>query len=275
MPKTLITICARSGSKGVPGKNLRKMHGKPLIMWTIEQAKKYADADICVSSDSDEILEIASSVNTIKRPDELAQDDTPKLDVIRHAVDIMSRRLQSDYDVVVDLDATNPIRKPEDIGNSIEKMRETDASVVVSAVKARKNPYFNMLEDFYDYQRIVKGGHEVNIANRQEAPQCWDMNASITVFDRQFLDDNDFANTPTATPRLAVYEMSEESSFDIDTPFDWEVVEWLMGKDLKPGKSQKSKKAKTHRGVGGSGKSITSTSAKGSTSDTVATSKRG
>ena len=230
MNKTLITICARGGSKGLQNKNLRELHGKPLIMWTVEQALAYKDADVCVSSDSQDILDSVkeTGVEIIERPKELAEDDTPKIATIRHAVSIMARRTQRNYNIIIDLDCTNPIRKVEDIGNSIKKLEETGASVVVSATKARKNPYFNILEDYYDFQRIVKGSHAINLGSRQEAPKCWDMNASITVFEKQWLDDNEFAKTPTATPRLAVYEMPIESAFDIDTELDFKIVEYLM-----------------------------------------------
>lgn len=235
----LIVICARGGSKGLPNKNLKPMHGKPLIMWTVEQALGYK-ADVCVSSDSRDLLDIVDGcgIDIIERPKELAQDDTSKIAAIRHAVSIMARRTQANYTTIIDLDCTNPVRNPEDIGNSIKKLHETGASVVVSAVKARKNPYFNILEDYYDYQRLCGGGHTTNLGSRQEAPQCWDMNASITVFEKQWLDDNEFAKTPTATPRLAVYEMPPESAFDIDNEFDWKIVEWLMktkvNKELGP-----------------------------------------
>ena len=244
----LVTICARKGSKGLPGKNTKDLHGKPLILWTVEQALEWSvgnpeeSRDVCVSTDSEEVVNIIEGMplDIIERPTELGKDDTPKLAVIRHALDIMTRRKQKKYEIVVDLDVTNPIRTTQNIQESVQLLRKKAVNVVVSATKARKNPYFNQLEDYYDLCRLVKGGHAGNFTSRQEAPNVWDMNASITVMTDLFLDLNEFANTPTATPSLAMYEMPAFSAFDIDTELDFRIVEFLLCLDLTNGNPLKS-----------------------------------
>jgi len=161
MPNTLVTICARKGSKGLPGKNTKPLHGKPLIMWTIEQSqawnklrsdiepdweKDYSqpNGDICVSTDSSEVVSLVSGLgmDIIERPGRLAEDNTAKLDVIRHALNIMQRRKQKKYEMVIDLDVTNPMRTPEMIREAVWEFQEKDAGVLVSATKARKKPIF-------------------------------------------------------------------------------------------------------------------------------------
>jgi len=251
----LITICARSGSKGLPGKNIRLLHGKPLITWTLEQAVEYKTyrpsgdepswdepeeiRDIVVSTDSEQIADIARQAivkfgnfidsngisNVIIRPKELAQDDTPKIDVIRHAHKKMIEKGKR-YDMIVDLDVTNPMRTVQDIDKCCDLLLGNDANAVVSVTKARKSPYFNQLEDYYGFARLVKPDLTTR---RQDAPQTWDMNASIFVLAPEFLEMDD-VHSPCHTNRLTVYEMPEWCAFDIDSELDLDLVNLLMVK---------------------------------------------
>jgi len=246
MGNTLVTICARKGSKGLPGKNIKLLHGKPLIMWTVEQAqawnklrpdlepdweKDYSqpNGDIVISTDSVEVVDLVEgmALDIIGRPENLTQDDTPKVDVIRHALDIMSLRKQKKYETIIDLDVTNPMRTPENIREAVWKFKETDANVLVSAVKARKNPFFNQIQENYGFYKLISG-HTTNFASRQDAPQIYDLNAAITIFSHLFFELFEYAKTPTVTPQLAMYEMPEWSAFDIDTELDFQLVEYLM-----------------------------------------------
>jgi len=126
--KRLCTICARGGSKGVKGKNIRPLLGKPLIAHSIEQARKSGlFAAIAVSSDSDIILQIAKEWGVdflIKRPDELATDHAAKLPVIRHCVAEVERQSGYCFDTIVDLDATSPLRSVEDICSAVALLEE-------------------------------------------------------------------------------------------------------------------------------------------------------
>ena len=256
--KKLITICARGGSKGLPGKNIRLLHGKPLITWTLEQAVEYKTyrpsdyksswnepeeiRDIIVSTDSEQIADIARQAivkfgnfidnngvsNVIIRPKELAQDNTPKMDVIRHAHKMMTQK-DKHYDMIVDLDVTNPMRTAQDIAKSCDLLLENDANAVVSVTKARKSPYFNQLEDYYGFARLVKPDLATR---RQDAPQTWDMNASILVLAPEFIEMDD-VHSPCHTNRLTVYEMPEWCAYDCDSELDFQILEYLMCLDLK------------------------------------------
>src|SRR3989338_9811887 len=118
MNNILLTIAARGGSKGVKNKNIRFLAGMPLIAHTILQAKQWGKAaKIICSTDSKEIAEVARSYGALvpfTRPAELAQDTSGKIDCLRHALKTMEQMDQTKYDVLVDLDATAPLRKISD-----------------------------------------------------------------------------------------------------------------------------------------------------------------
>jgi len=146
----LCTICARGGSKGVAGKNVRQMLGKPLIVYSIEQARASGlFGAVAVSSDSDEILEIAARWNVdfaVRRPPELASDTAAKLPAIRHCVAEVERLTGASFETLVDLDATSPLRIPEDVRATVELLETRDADNVITVAPARRSPYFNLVE---------------------------------------------------------------------------------------------------------------------------------
>lgn len=226
--KRLCTICARGGSKGVKGKNVRMLVGKPLIAHSIEQARASGLFDtLAVSSDSDEILEVArrwGCDHVIKRPDELATDQAAKLPVIRHCVAEVERLAACSFDTLVDLDATSPLRTPADIAAAVRLLEDSGAGNVLTAMPARRSPYFNLVE--VDANGIVHLSKPLGkaVVRRQDAPKCFDMNASIYVWRRPVLFDS--PGLFNADTRL--YVMPEERSIDIDSELDFRFVEHLM-----------------------------------------------
>lgn len=229
MNRILCTMCMRSGSKGVPSKNLRKMHGKPLMAYTIEQALESGLFEhVVISTDSEKIAKTARSFGAkswFLRPNELATDKAPKLPVIRHVFQEAQKYYGHHFDVLVDLDATSPLRKIEDITGAYRQFIDEDADILITGCPSRKNPYFNMVEKVNG--RIQK----VNQLNkppvrRQDAPQVYDMNASIYIFKRDALLGND----TLFTEKTSLYVMPEERSVDIDTEHDWDFVEFLLEK---------------------------------------------
>ena len=224
----ICTICARGGSKGVKNKNIRDLHGKPLIAYSISQARDSGLFDcIAVSSDSDEILATAATWGVdylIKRPDELATDQAAKLPVIRHCVIEVERISGQTFDVIVDLDATSPLRIPEDIERCVHLIEECSVSNVITGTPARRSPYFNLVE--VNEQGAVQLSKELDIPviRRQDAPKCYDMNASIYVWARQAL----FENARLFTRETKLFVMPEERSIDIDSEIDFDFVELLM-----------------------------------------------
>lgn len=226
------TICARGGSKGVPGKNTRELKGKPLIAHTIEQAKKTGLFDaIGVSSDSEQILDAARRHGAdilVRRPDELATDTAAKLPAIRHCLEMVEKEAGKRCEIFADLDATAPLRVPEDIIGAVRLLEKHHVSSVITGTAARHSPYFNLVE--LDTNRVPRISKTLDrpLVRRQDAPRCYDMNASIYVWNRDafmrkpevFYDDT------------LLYEMPPERSVDIDSELDFEIVKVLMDKML-------------------------------------------
>lgn len=226
--KRLCSICARGDSKGVKGKNIRNLLGKPLISHSIEQAKQSALFEkIAVSSDSDEILAIAEKWKAdilIKRPDELATETAAKLPVIKHCVEETEKRLKKTFDLIVDLDVTSPLRTIEDIKRAVYLLEGKKGSNVISGTPSHRSPYFNLVEVGEDQTvRLVKTASSP-IIRRQDAPKTYDLNASIYGWKREQL----FQMRTLFGEKTLLYIMPEERSIDIDTELDFFIVESLM-----------------------------------------------
>ncbi len=228
--KRLCTVCARGGSKGVEGKNLRLLQGKPLLVWTLEQARDAGLFDfLAVSSDSEAILDAARSFGVdlaLRRPDALSSDQAAKVPAIVHAVRTAEAAAGETFDVTVDLDATAPLRLPADIRGAVELLEARGVSSVITGSPARRSPYFNLVERQADGSVVRSKPLPQAIVRRQDAPVCFDMNASIYVWRRDALLDD----PRVLYPDTLLYEMPEERSHDIDTPLDFEIVEFLMSR---------------------------------------------
>lgn len=227
--KRLGSICARGGSKGVSSKNTRVVAGKPLIAHTIHQAlsSKLFDC-ISVSSDSDEILNIAKQFGAnvvIKRPDELATDNIAKLFVIQHCMLETEKLINIKFDTIVDMDCTSPLRSINDIIESIKLFESTkEASNLITGTRARRSPYFNMVAKKNNGFVELAARSENPIVRRQDAPDCYDMNASIYIWSRESL----LSLNKVISEKTIIYEMPEERSLDIDSNFDFEFVSYLL-----------------------------------------------
>lgn len=226
----ICTICARGGSKGVKNKNIRLLAGLPLIAHTILQAKESKLFDmITVSSDSQEILDIASKFGAdllVKRPDELASDFISKLPSIRHAVEESEILFGKQFDVIVDMDVTSPLRMIYDIKNAVDLMLDNNVSNVITGAPARRSPYFNLVEEDENGVVGLSKPPQTPLFRRQDSPRCYDMNASIYVWKRYSL----FENPTVFNKDTIIYVMPEERSTDIDSELDFEIVEMLFKK---------------------------------------------
>lgn len=227
--KVLCTICARGGSSGVKNKNIKNLCGKPLIAHSITQAKNSNLFNlIAVSSDSAKIRRIAKkwgAEHIIDRPAELASATAAKLPAIQHAVLEAEKVYENQFDFIVDLDATAPLRIVDDITTSFKMLIEhPNANNLVTACRSRRSPYFNMLEiNSNGFSSLVKSS-ETLIHRRQDTPACYDMNASIYIWRRDAL----FNSKSIITDRTLLYVMPEERSIDIDAMLDWRLVKLLM-----------------------------------------------
>jgi CMP-N,N'-diacetyllegionaminic acid synthase len=232
--KILCTICARGGSKGVKNKNLRHILGKPLIAHTIEQAfKANIFSKIVVSTDSKAIGEAAKTFGAdyiIERPESLARDAAPKVPAIRHALVESERHYGKEYDLVVDLDATSPLRNSDDIVQATNTCISNDFDNVITAAPARRSPYFNLIEENSSGHVVLSKNLPESIFRRQDVPRCFDMNASIYVWKRKVLLEQD----KLFLEKTGLYEMPEERSLDIDSELDFKLVEFLMKRNDMP-----------------------------------------
>ena len=224
----ICVICARGGSKGVPNKNLRMLQGKPLLAYSILQAKETnLFSSIAVSSDSQKILAAAKEWGAdalIERPGDLALDTSPKMPAIAHCVKTAEQMTGKAFEIIVDLDATAPLRSVDDILQAVGLLERRKVSNVITGTPARRSPYFNLVEE--DEKGVVHLSKKsaVPVVRRQDVPKCYDMNASIYVWMRQALfEKNTLFNSDTL-----IYEMPPERSLDIDSELDFQMVEFLM-----------------------------------------------
>ena len=180
----LCTICARAGSKGLKNKNIKNLNGKPLIFYTIDQAiKSKIFNKIVVSTDSKIIRNIALKygANSLSlRSEDLSNDLTAKIDVIKDVHKESEIFFNQNFDHIIDLDVTSPLRNISDIKKSYLSFIKNNSDNLLSVCEARKNPYFNMIEFQNGKIQRVKS-LKYNIHARQQAPQVYEMNASIYI----------------------------------------------------------------------------------------------
>lgn len=222
----IATICARGGSQGLPGKNIRPLHGKPLIAWTIEQALACAAiGSVHVSTDDPAIAEVARAFGADVpglRPAALATAAAPKLPVIAHLVGEVEAAGVS-VSRIVDLDPTSPLRALADIDACLDLL-DDDTDCVITAYPAEKNPYFNMVELDAGGLAALSKPLGAAVTGRQQAPAVYAMNASIYVWHRHSLEKGIWAG------RTRLHVMPRERSIDVDSLIDFELVELIMAK---------------------------------------------
>ncbi|MGV3570249.1 MAG: acylneuraminate cytidylyltransferase family protein [Ramlibacter sp.] len=229
---TIATICARGGSKGLPGKNIRPFAGKPLIVHSIEQALACAAiGEVFVSTDDAAIAEVARAAGAsvpCLRPAELATDAAGKLPVIEHLVRFLEAQGRT-VARIVDLQPTSPLREPADIAAALAT--RPDADLVVSVAPARDNPYFNLVEAQPEgWVTLSKGAGQ---GRRQDAPDVYALNGSIYVWQRQALAHA--ARHGLWSVRVAPFVMPRWKSADIDDLEDFEYAEWLHARHVRGG----------------------------------------
>jgi len=230
--KILITICARSGSKGIPGKNIKQLNGKPLIYYTIKVARQFQQAfkevSIVLSTDAEEIMKVAENYGLktdYHRPESLAGDTIGKLDVISDVLLWKEEVSHCRFDYILDLDVTSPLRNLHDLSVAFEIIKNNeDAINLFSVSPAGRNPYFNMVEQKENgFFALVKQTEGVVLA-RQSAPKVYDMNASFYFYKRAFFD---LGSKVAIADKSLIYEVPH-ACFDLDKPMDFEILSYLM-----------------------------------------------
>jgi CMP-N,N'-diacetyllegionaminic acid synthase len=220
--KVLAIIPARGGSKGVPRKNIREVAGKPLIAWTIEEAKKSKYIDrLVLSSEDAEIIKVAKEWACdvpFVRPAELSQDETPGIEPVLHAIQSLPG-----YDYVVLLQPTSPLRKVEDIDGCIETIVAKKAKCCVTVTEPEKSPYWmHVINPEGKLSPLITW--DCSIHNRQSLPKVFSLNGAVYVANVQWL-----AETKSFLSRDTVpYEMPRDRSLDIDTYMDLDFMIYLI-----------------------------------------------
>jgi len=223
----LAIIPARGGSKGIPRKNIKPLMAKPLIDWSIEAAKQSSCIDrIIVSTEDKEIASVACELGVdvpFMRPDELAADDTPGVAPVLHAISQLPN-----YDWILLLQPTSPLRTAEDIDGIWQFCQERGAPSAVSVCEVGKHPYWMYKCDAAErLEPLIKGRPDVT--RRQDLPPAYALNGALYLARTDWLlEQQDFIG-----PETLGYVMPSERSVDLDTPQDWRWVEFLiLGKFL-------------------------------------------
>jgi len=225
--KILCTICGRGGSKGLINKNIKSFLGKPLVSYTIKQAiKSKLFYKIALSSDSKKILKIGKKLGvdfTLKRPERLSRDLVPKTKVIKNLLFETEKAFKINFDLIVDLDITSPLRTIGDIKNSINLIKNKKKSCSSCCVApARRNPYFNMVEMKKNKLMLSKKWKK-NIIARQDAPKVFDLNASVFAWHRLGL----IKSVKIINKDTCFFIVPPHRGFDIDSKIDFDIAEYL------------------------------------------------
>jgi len=226
----LFTICGRAGSKGIKNKNIKNFCGKPLPYYTIsaidlflKSTRRNIIADIVVSTDSIELIKIMSdntmrNVDIIERDEKLSGDSVGKIAVIEDCAEQMQKRMCKKYDVVIDLDITSPLRRVIDIENVIDRHITTNADVTTTVASARRNPYFNQVKKCEQgFKRVI----DSNFTARQQAPEIYDMNASIYAYSPAYLS----TGKGVLDGYCECVEMYDTGILDLDHENDFELMQ--------------------------------------------------
>jgi N-acylneuraminate cytidylyltransferase len=229
--KTVAYIFARGGSKGLPGKNLRPLCGKPLIAWSIEHALAVKRIDhVIVSTDSEEIAKVATEYGAevpFMRPKELAQDHTPEWLAWQHAL--------TNYpcELMVSVPATAPMRFASDIDKCLDEYERGLADVIITVTEAHRSPYFNMVRLNQQNEAKLVIPSQTILNRRQDTPKLYDMTTVCYVATTKFVLENDSIFDGC----IRAVQVPKDRAIDIDSLLDFQIAESLMSARLQLRKS--------------------------------------
>ena len=230
--KAVAFIFARGGSKGLPGKNIRLLAGKPLIAWSIEHARAVQRIDrVIVSTDSQEIANVARKYGAevpFIRPAKLSGDTSPEWLAWRHALDYICQTEGSMPDVMVSIPATAPLRSPLDIENCLDEYEKGSVDVVITVTDAQRNPYFNMVKENADGTVGLVIPPQSKVTRRQDAPTMYDIATVAYVASPDFV----MAHQSAFEGRVRSVHIPVERAIDIDTLIDFKIAEILYGNTI-------------------------------------------
>lgn len=233
MKNILAIVCARAGSKGVRGKNVRDFLKFPIGYYTLSAydlfyhrySTQFGSFTFAVNTDSDDLVTQFSRTTiehiVVPRKDELAGDRVSKIDVVRDTLAAAEEQTEREYDIVLDMDLTSPLRKAEDIKNVLDALNAApQADVALSVTEPRRNPYFNQLVK--DQNGYLSTAIKSNFVARQQAPEVFDANASLYAYRPAYLkkESGIFLNA-----KLVGSMMDDTGILDIDSERDFRLME--------------------------------------------------
>lgn len=226
--KTVAFIFARSGSKGLPGKNIRPLGGKPLIAWSIEHALAVKRIErVIVSTDSNEIAAVARNYGAevpFIRPAELARDDSPEWLAWRHALNYLLEAIGTLPEVIVSVPTTAPLRLSLDIENCLDEYEKGGADMVITVTDAHRSPYFNMVKTNEDGTVGLVIPPQTAITRRQDTPLVYDIATVCYVANAWFV----MTQNAAFEGRVKAVKVPTERAIDIDTLMDFQIAESLF-----------------------------------------------
>jgi CMP-N-acetylneuraminic acid synthetase len=221
-------IFARGGSKGLPDKNILPLNGKPLIGWSIDQAKLVDRIErIIVSTDSIEIADVARAYGAevpFIRPADLALDTTPEWHVWQHALNFLKEKEGNAPEVMLSIPTTAPLRLPIDIESCLNEYEKGIFDVVITASDAHRNPYFNMIKFNSDQTVELVVSEKDEVIRRQDAPVVFDITTIAYVANTNFV----LSSTSIFNGRVGAVIVPRERAIDIDTLLDFQMAEYLL-----------------------------------------------
>lgn len=219
-------IFARGGSKGLPGKNIKPLAGKPLLQYSIDVAL-LSDLieQVFVSTDDPNIAQfvVNGGAILIERPAELATDQSPEWLSWRHAVEWATEHYGS-FDGFVSLPATSPLRSQEDVEAAIVKRQSENADICIAVTPASRSPYFNMVK--YNEVGFVElvNQPEGEVSRRQDAPKVFDITTVVYATTPQFV----LENYGLFSGKVASIEVPKARAVDIDDIYDFRLAEAII-----------------------------------------------
>ena len=226
--KAVAFIFARGGSKGLPGKNIRPLAGKPLIAWSIEHARAVQRIErVIVSTNSQAIADVALQYGAevpFMRPEELSHDTSPEWLAWRHGLNYLLETEGSLPEVMVSIPTTAPLRLPVDIENCLDEYVKTESDIVITVTESHRSPYFNMVKKNTDGTVGLIIPPKTTLVRRQDAPQVYDITTVAYVVRPEFV----MSNKSTFEGKVRQVHVPAERSIDIDTLLDFNIAECLF-----------------------------------------------
>jgi len=219
-------IFARGGSKGLPGKNIKPLLGKPLIQYSIEVALQTSGIDkVFVSTDDNDIAKVSSSIGAIviDRPVELAQDDSPEWKAWQHAINWVKERY-GEFDEFISLPATSPLRSVKDVESAIFRKSNVGADICIAITPASRNPYFNMVKESNGNLIELVNKPVNSISRRQDVPEVFDITTVVYVANTEFI----MKNNSLFDGIITSIEVPKHRAVDIDDIYDFNFAESIL-----------------------------------------------